>query len=91
MGKGTVLAYEISKLGKKLIAFDSDKNRHNLYLEASGVQVFKPSLIPNLLKANDVILVANPNHLPEIRASAPQGPQIFSVSEFSNKLMASLK
>lgn len=66
-GKGIVLAHSLRAIKEEINAIDSDKNRWNLYLEGSGVQVRSP--IQGLAnKSHDsLILVCNPNHLSQVK------------------------
>jgi hypothetical protein len=62
-GKGIVLAYSLSQAGvTDLVAIDSDPNRHNLFMETSGVQILDMKVLKTRLNRDFLILVANPNH-----------------------------
>ncbi len=62
-GKGIVLAYSLSQAGvTDLVATDSDPNRHNLFMETSGVQILEMEVLKLRLNRDFLILVANPNH-----------------------------
>ena len=62
-GKGIVLAYSLSHAGvTDLVAIDSDPNRHNLFMENSGVQILGMQVLKSRLNRDFLILVANPNH-----------------------------
>lgn len=70
-GKGIVLGHALREAGvDSLVAIDADRNRWNLYLEASGILVLSPDRARAELPSDTLVLVCNPNHLAEIRGRA---------------------
>lgn len=66
-GKGIVLGHALREAGAgSLVAIDADRNRWNLYLEASGIRVLSPDRARAELPSDTLVLVCNPNHLAEI-------------------------
>ena len=62
-GKGIVLSYSLKNAGvKDLIAIDFDINRHDLYMECSGVRIVSKEEFDTNFTRNYLIVVANPNH-----------------------------
>lgn len=66
-GKGIVLAHAISKVRSDFGVTDTDSNRWGYYLEGSGKEVSRPVDIRDCVDQNSLILVANPNHLSQVR------------------------
>jgi hypothetical protein len=66
-GKGIVLAHAISKVRRDFDVTDADSNRWGYYLEGSGKRVAHPAEIRENVGQKSLILVANPNHLTQVR------------------------
>ena len=66
-GKGIVLAHAISKVRFDFKVTDTDSNRWSYYLEGSGKEVSRSVDIRDCVDQNSLILVANPNHLSQVR------------------------
>lgn len=67
-GKGIVLSYALASSGAEVLgAIDADQNRHGRYMEASGIQVLSPTDAQQRVPPETLVLVCNPNHLPEVR------------------------
>lgn len=62
-GKGAVLALALKESGAEVLnVIDSSPNRHDKYLEVSGVKVVSPTKALKILPSNTTIIVCNPNH-----------------------------
>jgi len=66
-GKGTVLAHAMSSVRELDIAVDVDKNKENKYMEGSGCLIISHVTALQELDPDTLILVANPNHLKQIK------------------------
>ena len=66
-GKGIVLAHAISKVRIDFEVTDADSNRWGYFLEGSGKEVRRPVDIRDAIDQKSLILVANPNHLNQVR------------------------
>lgn len=66
-GKGIVLAHDLSVSRGDITAIDADPIRWNRFLEGSGVLVTSPAAAMETLPDDTLVLVSNPNHLPDIR------------------------
>ena len=67
-GKGIVLAHALVTAGVDVVgAVDADPLRHNLFMEASGIEIMSPERAVATLSAETLVLVCNPNHLTPIR------------------------
>lgn len=65
-GKGSVLADALSGHEAGLFAVDADPLRWGKYLEHSAVRVLSPEDACRKLPGYAIVLVANPNHLPDV-------------------------
>ena len=67
-GKGIVLAHALANAGAiPVAAIDADPLRHDLFMEASGIEIMSPERAAATLRSETVVLVCNPNHLTPIR------------------------
>lgn len=71
-GKGIVLGYALIEAGVGVpAAIDADRRRWGLFMETSGIPIFSPEEARDLLPADALVLVCNPNHLESVRQFAP--------------------
>jgi hypothetical protein len=66
-GKGIVLAHALSTVRNDFEVTDADSNRWGYYLEGSGKEVRRPVDIRDGVDQSSLILVANPNHLSQVK------------------------
>jgi hypothetical protein len=66
-GKGIILAHAISKVRIDFDVTDADSNRWGYFLEGSGIEVSRPTDVRECVDQKSLILVANPNHLSQVR------------------------
>ena len=79
-GKGIVLAHAISRVRKDFEVTDADSNRWGYFLEGSGKEVKRPADIQDSLDKKSLILVANPNHLSQVKMYLGSAVEITSPS-----------
>jgi hypothetical protein len=66
-GKGIVLAHAMTDAGvQDLVAIDADPRRAGQHMEVSGVEILSPAAARERLPGETVVLVSNPNHLPDV-------------------------
>ncbi len=83
-GKGSILAHSLVKFSQDLLVIDMDKNRHNLFMAGSGVQICEPESVLTNFGSNLTILVANPSHLSEVKEYAGNQITVKTPNMFMN-------
>ena len=67
-GKGAAIAHALVEAGiEQLIAIDADPDKSGMFMEGSGVEVFSPASSLDYMKQGTQMIVANPNHLTDVR------------------------